>query len=55
VRALVEDGLRQVLRSRREANRFRLRDAAVDGTGLQTEFKDAGWERIRDAVYETRE
>lgn len=55
VRALVEDGLRQLLRSRRETNRFRLPDASVDGDGLQAEFRDAGWERIRGALYEERE
>jgi len=53
VRALVEDGLRQVLRSRREAQR--LRDASVDGQGLQPEFQDARWDRIRDALYEGRQ
>ncbi|HEX7671015.1 MAG TPA: hypothetical protein VF395_15575 [Polyangiaceae bacterium] len=51
VRALVEDGLRQVLKSRRVAAKFRLRDASVDGNGLQPEFKDASWERIRGAIY----
>jgi hypothetical protein len=55
VRALVEDGLRQVIRSRREAKPFRLRDASVDGNGLQPEFRDAGWDRIRAAVYEESE
>jgi hypothetical protein len=55
VRALVEDGLRLVLRGRREANPFRLKDASVDGMGLQPEFQDAGWERIRAAIYEDRQ
>ena len=51
VRALVEDGLRQVLRSRRAAE-FRLRDASVGGNGLTPEFQNAGWEHIRQALYE---
>lgn len=51
LRALVEDGLRQVLEARRQP-RFELRDAAVDGRGLQPEFRDGGWDRIRDALYE---
>lgn len=51
VRALVEDGLRQILRNRRPST-FKLRDASVGGKGLTPEFKDAGWERIRDALYE---
>lgn len=53
LRALVEDGLRQVLRSRR-AGVFKLRDAAVDGNGLTPEFQDASWEKLRDAAYEQR-
>jgi Arc/MetJ family transcription regulator len=52
VRALVEDGLRQVLRSRRGGPEFRLRDASVGGHGLSPEFRDATWDKIRDAVYE---
>jgi hypothetical protein len=50
IRALVEDGLRQVLRERR-AKPFRLRDAAVGGEGLTKEFEGAGWDRFRDAAY----
>jgi Arc/MetJ family transcription regulator len=53
VRALVEDGLRQILRSRR-VSQFQLRDASVDGSGLTPEFQDAGWERIREAAYDER-
>jgi hypothetical protein len=51
VRALVEDGLRQVLRARR-ARQFRLRDASVGGNGLTREFRDAEWDKVRDAAYE---
>lgn len=54
VRALVEDGLRQMLQSRRAAATFRLRDASVGGNGLRPEFRDAAWDRIRDAIYEDR-
>jgi predicted component of type VI protein secretion system len=53
VRALVEDGLRQLLRTRR-AGQFRMRDASVAGNGLTPEFQDADWERIREAVYGER-
>lgn len=52
VRALVEDALRQLLQSRRGAAAFRLRDASVAGNGLRPEFRDAGWDRIREALYE---
>ena len=51
VRALVEDGLRQVLRMRR-TGQFRLRDASVEGQGLTPEFQNAGWDKLRDALYE---
>lgn len=52
LRALIEDGLRAVLRDRRRRSRFRLREASFGGTGLQSEFRDASWERIREAAYE---
>jgi Arc/MetJ family transcription regulator len=56
LRALVEAGLRMVVerRGRGKEERFELRDASVDGDGLQTEFRDAGWERLRDAAYDGR-
>lgn len=58
LRALIEAGLRQVLRDRRRRSRFRLRDARFEGRGLQPEFRDAfgvaGWARMREAVYEDR-
>ena len=54
LRALVEAGLRHVLRERRRAGAFKLRDARVAGDGLQPEFRDAPWECIRDAAYEGR-
>jgi hypothetical protein len=53
LRELVEAGLRHVVAERRRRHRrFTLRDASFAGNGLQPEFRDAGWERIRDAVYE---
>jgi hypothetical protein len=56
LRALVESGLRTVIDRRRRGRdeRFRLRDASVDGRGLQPEFRAADWDRIRDATYEGR-
>lgn len=52
LRALVEEGLRQVLKERNAKPAFRLRDASVKGRGLQPEFADADWNRIREASYE---
>jgi hypothetical protein len=55
LRALIEAGLRQVLGDRRRrAARFRLRDASFRGRGLQPGFRDADWQRIREAAYEER-
>jgi hypothetical protein len=54
LRALIEAGLRSVLKERRKSARFRLRDASFRGKGLQPEFRSADWERIREAAYEER-
>lgn len=51
LRALIETGLREVLARRGTVPPFRLRDGSVDGNGLRPEFRDAGWERVRDALY----
>lgn len=53
LRALIEEGLRGVL-ARNEEEAFTLRDASVDGCGLQPEFQDAGWEDVRRAAYSGR-
>jgi len=54
LRALVEEGLRLALqtRERRPAGQFRMQ--TFEGDGLTAEFRDAGWERIRDEVYRDR-
>lgn len=54
LRALIEAGLRQVLRNRRRRARFRLRDASFGGRGLQPEFREGDWQRVREAAYEGR-
>lgn len=54
LRDLIEAGLRSVLRERRRRRPFKLRDASLGGRGLQPEFRDAGWERMREAAYEGR-
>jgi hypothetical protein len=52
LRALVESGLRYMVQERRlHYGVFKLRDAAVDGEGLNPELGDASWERIRDLAY----
>jgi hypothetical protein len=55
LRALIEAGLRHVVRERRQrARHFELRDASFRGAGLQPEFRGADWRRIREAAYEER-
>ena len=48
--------LRTVLtQAQAEAKPFRLRDASVEGTKLSPEFHNAGWEQIRDIIYDPGE
>jgi hypothetical protein len=55
LRALVEQGLLRILSEKKKPKpAFRLRDASVDGKGLRPELRDAGWDRIRDLIYEGR-
>lgn len=55
LRELMEAGLRHMLAERkRRRKKFTLRDASFTGNGLQPAFQDAGWDRFRDAVYESR-
>jgi hypothetical protein len=54
LRALVEEGLRRVLRDRDRKRRFTLREASYKGRGLNPALADVGWERIRELVYEGR-
>jgi len=53
LRALVEQALRQIVTEKKKHDAaFRLRDASFTGRGLRPELRDAGWERIRDLIYE---
>jgi len=51
LRALVEEGLREVLAQRASA-RFQLRRASFQGRGLRPDV--AGWDDIRSRVFEGR-
>jgi hypothetical protein len=52
LRALVERGLHRVLTDSRETPPFKLRRASFNGKGLQTEFRTASWEAVREAAYQ---
>jgi Arc/MetJ family transcription regulator len=56
LRALVEEGLRQVITGRRgrRNQRFRLRKASFKGRGLQPHLAGATWDQILDLGYEER-
>jgi hypothetical protein len=54
LRALVEQGLRRVVAEKTRKPNFRLRKASFKGRGLRPELADAGWDRLRDLVYEGR-
>ncbi len=54
LRALVEQGLRQLIVQRKRSSAFRLRDASVDGDGLRPELEGAAWDRLRELAYEGR-
>ena len=55
LRALIEQGLRRILSEKKKPKpAFKLRDASVGGKGLRPELRDAGWEKIRDMIYEGR-
>jgi hypothetical protein len=52
LRALVERGLHRVVAETKSANSFQLRRASFMGKGLQPEYRNASWEKIRDAAYD---
>lgn len=56
LRALVEEGLRRVIRERRRRRKhdFRLRKATFKGKGLQPHLAGATWDQILDISYEGR-
>jgi hypothetical protein len=54
LRALIEEGLRLALRARERKRAAGVRLKPFEGDGLAPEFRDAGWERIRDEIYGDR-
>jgi hypothetical protein len=51
LRALVERGLHRVIAETKHRAPFKLRRASFKGKGLQSEFRHASWEQVRDLVY----
>ena len=54
LRALVEEGLREMLKCKNAKPSFRLRKASFKGQGLQLGFASDRWDAIRDAAYQGR-
>ena len=54
VRALIEEGLRQVVAERKRPPDFKLRKVGFRGNGLQPGAAAAAWQQIRDMTYEGR-
>ena len=55
LRALVEQGLRVVLKEREsKGSKWKWKPVVVHGKGLTAEFRNAGWNRIRDEIYQGR-
>lgn len=54
LRALVEEGLQQVLRARQMRDRKGLDFPSFGGSGLTDQFRDAEWAALRDEVYRGR-
>lgn len=54
VRALIEDGLRQVLKQQKSKAQFRLPKASFRGRGLHPDVEEGSWSSIRDRIYKGR-
>ena len=54
LKALIEQGLHQVLAQKSTPPTFTLPDASVDGKGLNTAFQEGNWEQLRDTIYTGR-
>jgi len=54
LRILVDRGLRRVVVEAGHGTAFKLRRASFKGDGLQTAFRRASWDRVRDAAYKNR-
>jgi len=54
LRAVVERGLHPVVSETKSAAPFKLRRRSFRGDGLQPEFQNAPWDKVREAVYRDR-
>jgi len=54
LKALIEQGLLLKLAEKGDVAPFKLRDAGVNGKGMNPEFRDASLEELRDILYKER-
>jgi len=54
LKSLIEEGLRLALRARERRRATQVTVRPFRGDGLTPEFRDAGWDRIRDEIYRGR-
>lgn len=54
LRALVEEGLQHVLRTRQRRQERHLDFPSFGGSGLTENFHAADWEQVRDEIYRGR-
>lgn len=54
LRAVVEDGLRQVLKRGGRSTVKRVKPVVFRKGGLTAEFRDASWQTLRDEIYRGR-
>ena len=52
LKSLTEEGLQMVLKERSKRKARRVQPVTVSGGGLQPEYVDADWNKIRAAAYE---
>lgn len=52
LKSLAEEGLQMVLKERSRRKATRVQPVTVSGDGLQPEYADADWNKIRAAAYE---
>ena len=54
MRALIEEGLRRIVKERSHRTRFELRKVSFRGDGLDPSVEEGSWEEIRRRIYERR-
>ncbi len=52
LRRLIEEGLRSILDQAEAAESDQIEWVTFRGKGLHPEFRDKGWEMIRDSIYD---